>query len=229
MRRVRLFKESACSSAEKTESVLDGLRSRRKFSDLLRLAFASAGSLAVISHDSPFANGLQGRPSVILAQNAAETGAGGCYFGECETPGGAPSPTPRPQPPQPPPPSQPPPPLRPSSLEGHVEIDNDCRDPISATIHYKTLEGSWVTTGWYRIEPYALTGSLYHKGIPVVTDNDIIYTYAQNDRRTSREWSADDDDRDGRTFYVTGERYRFRMKETPPDSAGVRTVRFACR
>lgn len=158
--------------------------------------------------------------SLIFAQGAV-TGGGGCYFGECEGPETQ-SPPPNPQPQKrPPPPRHGEPQSPPPAYLHEIQINNRCQEKVDVAVRVLTLRGEWRNYYWFRIEPQTLT-VLDHDGIPIRSDNDIVYYYAEA-VDSDRKWTG------SKRHFINNDYYYFRERDIPEDDEGFHTIPISCR
>ena len=157
--------------------------------------------------------------SQLQSSNAAQTGADGCYFGEC------PSRTSSNPGPQLPPPrtSIPAPPLPPSNADvTRIAIRNSCSESIRIAVRYHSIDRVWTTANWYTFRP-----AEYAALRAVRTSNPNIYFWAEIPG-TKYTWSGKDDQSDDRTYTIDGQQYRFRHRIAQKDDDGDWYIRLTC-
>lgn len=80
-----------------------------------------------------------------------------------------------------------------------VLFENLCKIPIHVAIHYKDLDDTWVSRGWWKVEPGATVTS------DAFTRNTPIYLYAEN-LSAGRTWDGAGKD-DSATFTISNARF----------------------
>ncbi len=101
-----------------------------------------------------------------------------------------------------------------------VYLQNQCSRKISTAIHYKALDGQWITQGWWILAPG-------EKAFVAKTNNTIFYTYAESTDPVSRlYWSGSD-------YYdvIRGstQRYGFKKQQITSKEWGTWTTNFTCK
>lgn len=84
-----------------------------------------------------------------------------------------------------------------------IYFRNKCNRQIQTAIHYKALSGTWVTEGWFLLDPG-------ERAYVANTRNTIYYSYAESIDPVSRRlhWSGDD------VFdYIRGSSYDYGFKK----------------
>ena len=100
-----------------------------------------------------------------------------------------------------------------------VHIKNSCHKTIYVAIHYKNLNGNWVTEGWWELPPG-------ERNYVADTDNRIDYIYAESKGPNRSYWAGDD----GYRWSVrnSDKMYEYREKKTTRKSWGDWTHTFTC-
>lgn len=100
-----------------------------------------------------------------------------------------------------------------------VHFKNSCHKTIYAAIHYRDLDGDWVTEGWWKLSPG-------EKNYVADTDNTIYYSYAYSKGPNRSYWAGDD----GYRWSVRNSEktYEFREKKITSKYWEDRTENFTC-
>lgn len=97
-----------------------------------------------------------------------------------------------------------------------VKVHNKCDESVRVAIHYKNIDGSWLTKFWWEIDPQENT-YLSSGGERVKTNNSVLYYYAYADIGA---WRGD------ATFQeINGESYGMRKIE---DTEGDTEIVLSC-
>lgn len=79
-----------------------------------------------------------------------------------------------------------------NALGHQISIKNKCDKPIEIALVYMDLSGKWIPSeGWFLLEPYEQT-NLTYAGLPILSNNEVVYYYAQTADGTIK-WSGNND------------------------------------
>lgn len=101
----------------------------------------------------------------------------------------------------------------------NIHLENKCNHPINCAIHFKDLNGQWVTEAWYHFDPYE-SYYLASNGDRLLTNDSVYYFYAETTDGSQISWAADDN-----YYWIGLVKYGMRKAE---DASGETELSLTC-